>query len=140
MESCSVSIEKTPSILEREVRFLGKMIDASLRDTQSSSTLKKKIFSALKTLDSSHHLGVNKVWILQFLLLPQVRWTLMNYEIPISMVEQLERKISKCIRKKKIYIYNYPPKQNPGYVEYRKPVSDYGHSVHISQNPPSPIF
>ena len=29
VESCSGSIEKIPSILEREVRFLGKMIDAS---------------------------------------------------------------------------------------------------------------
>ena len=44
-------------------------------------------------------LGTSKVWILQFLLLPQIRWILMIYEIPLSTVERFEKRISRFIRK-----------------------------------------
>ena len=59
----------------------------------------EKLVGGLATLDKSLLLGTSKVWILQFLLLQQVRWPIMIYDIPISIVEKLEQHISKHIRK-----------------------------------------
>ena len=91
--------EKIPSIHQRPVRFLGRTVDSSLSDANRQEFIESKVDAALVTLDKSFHLGVNKVWILQFLLLQQVRWLLMIYEIPVSFAERLEQSVSKHIRK-----------------------------------------
>ena len=88
-----------PSLRKQPVRFLGRTIDSSLSDVSRQDFIKTKVDSALVTLDKSYHLGINKVWILQFLLLQQVRWLLMIYEIPVSFAECLEQSVSKHIRK-----------------------------------------
>lgn len=43
--------------------------------------------------------GKFKVWILQFMLIPKLLWPLQIYEIGMSLVEKMEGKISKHIRK-----------------------------------------
>ena len=60
---------------------------------------KKKIDGALKTIDTSPHLGVNKAWIAHHLLLQQIRWVLMIYEIPYSNVESIEGCYARHLRK-----------------------------------------
>ena len=74
-------------------------MDSSLCDSKGSVWLEEKIVAGLNKLDNSLLLGSSKVWVLQFLLLFQVRWTIMIYDIPISTVEKLEQRISKYIRK-----------------------------------------
>ena len=88
-----------PSIRGMPIRFLGRIINESLSDRDQVTMLVDKVESSLSIIDKSYHYGVNKVWILQFLLLPQLRWLLMIYEISISVVTSLEKKISKFIRK-----------------------------------------
>ena len=43
--------------------------------------------------------GKFKVWILQFMLIPKLLWPLQIYEIGLSMVETIERKINSSTRK-----------------------------------------
>ena len=50
-------------------------------------------------IDKSFHRGIHKVWILQHLFIPRLRWPLLIYEISISVVLQLEQKISCLLRK-----------------------------------------
>ena len=50
-------------------------------------------------INKSKHRGIHKVWILQHLLITRLRWPLLIYEIPISLVVELERKISTHIRR-----------------------------------------
>ena len=95
----SSSSESIPSLAEKPVRFLGKYIHASIRDSGGSVLLEERLNIGLNILDKSLLLGSNKVWILQFLLLPQVRCIIMIYDIPLSTVERLEPRISKYIRK-----------------------------------------
>ena len=91
--------EAIPSVSEKPVRFLGKWMDDTISDKGGSNSLELQIDAGLEKLDKSHLLGVNKVWVLQFLLLQQVRWTIMIYDIPISVVEKLEKHISKFIQR-----------------------------------------
>ena len=53
----------------------------------------------LNLISNSGHRAVQKLWILQHILIPCLRWPLLIYEIPISVVTKLEQKISCCIRK-----------------------------------------
>ena len=91
--------EPIPSIAEKPVRFLGKWIDASICDAGGSALFGEKLSSGLSILDKSLLLGRDKVWILQFLLLPQVRSIIMIYDIPLSTAEKLEQRVSRFIRK-----------------------------------------
>ena len=53
----------------------------------------------LSLLDKSAHRGIHKAWILQHLLLPRLRWPLLIYEIPMTVVVKLEQKVSIFLRK-----------------------------------------
>ena len=99
MQHSSSSMEVIPSIRSSPIKFLGRVIKETLSDKDQVGELISKVESSLIVIDKSLHLGVNKVWILQNLLLPQLRWLLMIYEISISVTASLERKISKYIRK-----------------------------------------
>ena len=81
------------------IKFLGRVIDSSLSDKEQVLKLVEKVQSGLNIIDKSGHYGVDKVWILQFLLLPQLRWLLMIYEVSICIASSLDRTVSKFIRK-----------------------------------------
>ena len=86
-------------IQERPVKFLGRWVDVSLSDMQQSAQFEEKVLQSLGVLDKSLHLGKNKVWVLQILLLQMLRWTITLYQINFSLVETLEQTISKFTRK-----------------------------------------
>ena len=88
-----------PSIHSRPIKFLGRVIDGSISDRNSSAELTDKILSGQSVIDKSHFTGTQKLWILQHLLIPRIQWSLLIYEIPISLAFKLEQKVSIFIRK-----------------------------------------
>ena len=88
-----------PSIQSRPIKFLGRIIDGSISDRNSSAELKDKLLAGLSVIDRSHFTGTQKLWILQHLLISRIQWPLLIYEIPISLVFKLEQKVSVFIRK-----------------------------------------
>ena len=56
-----------PSIHSRPVKFLGRIIDGSLSDRNSSAELAKKLLAGLTAIGRSHFTGTQKLWILQHL-------------------------------------------------------------------------
>ncbi|GFO03425.1 reverse transcriptase [Plakobranchus ocellatus] len=53
----------------------------------------------LQTIDKNGLPGKNKVWCLQFMLIPKLLWPLLLYEISTSTVESTEAKINRFTRK-----------------------------------------
>ena len=90
--------EAIPSIHSNPVRFLGRSIDVSLCDRQVVSAFKDQVLYGLELINKSFHRGIHKVWILQHLFIPRLRWPLLIYEISVSIVLQLEQKISSHLR------------------------------------------
>ena len=68
------------------------MIHSSLSDKTSVESLTSQLANILLLIDNSAHCGVHKLWILQHLLVPRLRWPLMIYEVPFSVVIKLEQK------------------------------------------------
>ena len=88
-----------PSILNLLVKFLGRKIDGTLTDRVRVAEIDKHLTESLQLIDNSYQLGVNKVWIMQNLLLPQIRWLVTIYELPMSTAVDLEQRLSRFIRK-----------------------------------------
>ncbi|XP_053183947.1 LOW QUALITY PROTEIN: uncharacterized protein LOC128367182 [Scomber japonicus] len=88
-----------PSITEKPVTSLGKVFDCSLRDTASVQTTIKRLETWLSTVDKSGLPGRFKAWLYQHGILPRILWPLLVYEVTMSIVETLERKISCYLRR-----------------------------------------
>ncbi|XP_048863711.1 uncharacterized protein LOC125738598 [Brienomyrus brachyistius] len=88
-----------PTITEKPVVSLGKVFDCSLRDTASVRITIKKLEAWLSTVDKSGLPGRFKAWLYQHGILPRILWPLLVYEVTMSTVETLERKISSFLRR-----------------------------------------
>ncbi|KAI4876470.1 hypothetical protein NFI96_017397 [Prochilodus magdalenae] len=91
--------EEIPSITEKPVMSLGKAFNSSLQDKASVQTTIKKLESWLHAVDKSGVPGRFKAWLYQHGILPRILWPLLVYEVPMSTVETLERKISSYLRR-----------------------------------------
>ena len=83
-----------PSVHTQQVKFLGRIIGGSLTDRKSIEQLAAKLLSGLKIMDGSYFSGTQKLWIMQYLLIPRIQWPLLIYEIPMPLAARLEQKIS----------------------------------------------
>ncbi|KAK0135126.1 hypothetical protein N1851_029059 [Merluccius polli] len=88
-----------PTITEKPVTSLGKIFDCSLRDTASIQATIKKLETWLSAVDKSGLPGRFKAWLYQHGILPRILWPLLVYEVTMSTVETLERKISSYLRR-----------------------------------------
>lgn len=88
-----------PTVSEKPVKSLGKVFDSSLKDTSAVQSTCQELDSWLRAVDRSGLPGKFKAWIYQHGILPRILWPLLVYEVPISTVETLERKVSACLRR-----------------------------------------
>ena len=91
--------EIIPSIHANPVRFLGRTIDFTVSDKHSVEKSVTEVLSGLKLIGKSSHKGIHKMWILQNMLIPRLRWPLLIYKISISVVSFIEHKIYSFLRK-----------------------------------------
>ena len=81
------------------MRFLGGTIPDALSDNYQGGSLILALTKGVRLISNSGNRAVQKLWILQDLLVPHLQWPLLIYEIPISVVTNIEQKMSCCIRK-----------------------------------------
>ena len=93
------STDIIPSIHSNPVRFLGRTINVSLSDKDAIEDFTERLLHGLSLIDKSSHRGIHKVWILQHLLIPRLRWPILIYEVSITTIIKLEQKFSSFIRK-----------------------------------------
>ena len=65
-------------IHSRPINFMGRIIDGSISDRNSSTELTDKLLAVLSVIDKSHFTGTQNLWILQHLLIPRIQWLLLN--------------------------------------------------------------
>ena len=78
-----------PSIHSKPIKSLGRIINGSISDRNSSAELTDKLLAGLSVIDKSHFTDTQTLWILQHLLIPRIQWHLLIYEIPISLAFNL---------------------------------------------------
>ena len=87
------------SIKEKPVKYLGKEYKASLNDKDQIEEAATLVKDGLKRIDKTRIPGRYKAWIVQHMLLPRILWPLMIYAIPMSKVEEIQKLITKALKK-----------------------------------------
>ncbi|XP_078617582.1 uncharacterized protein LOC144885536 [Branchiostoma floridae x Branchiostoma japonicum] len=88
-----------PTIEQTSVRSLGRLYTKDLSDSKRGQEVVRQACEGLKSIDSCQLPGKLKIWCTQFVLLPRLKWPLKMYEISLTTVEEIERKMNAYIRK-----------------------------------------
>ncbi len=88
-----------PSVTERQVKSLGKVFNCRLNDRDSIKATGADLEGWLRTVDKSGLPGRFKAWVYQHEILPRIIWPLLIYEIPMTVVEGFEQKVSSYLRR-----------------------------------------
>jgi hypothetical protein len=91
--------EVIPHLEEQPIKCLGKWYDVTLNDRRSMTVTTKQAEEWLRKIEESMLQGKFKVWIYQHGLLPRLMWPLTLYEIPMTVIEGMERKVNKYLRR-----------------------------------------
>ena len=82
-----------PGLHKKLLRTQGRFYDFSLNDHNSKLRVFNHFCNSLIKLDKSSLTGFMKAWGLHHILIPQVEWGFMIYEICISWIEAMEQSL-----------------------------------------------
>ncbi|RXN12199.1 reverse transcriptase [Labeo rohita] len=88
-----------PSFTEKPVKSLGKAFNCSLNDRDSIRETSTDMEGWLRAVDRSGLPGRFKAWVYQHGILPRLLWPLLIYEVPMTVVEGFEQKVSSYLRR-----------------------------------------
>ena len=94
-----VAGETIPTITEKPVKSLGKWFDGSMKDHIAIKRIGGDLEGWLTKIDKSGLPGTFKAWIYQHAVLPRILWPLLLYEVAVTTVETMERKVSGYLRR-----------------------------------------
>ena len=90
----TIAGEFIPTVTEKLVKSLAKWFDSSTKDQAAIKGIGGDLDDWLRKIDKSGLPGKFKAWLFQHAILPWILWPLMIYEVAITTVEGMERKIS----------------------------------------------
>ena len=85
--------------MDEPVKCLGRVYSAELKDRARVDEVKKMLIDGLDVIGKSEVQGTIECWMYQFGLLPRIMWPLMMYKLPLTAVEEFERRSTGCIKK-----------------------------------------
>jgi hypothetical protein len=88
-----------PTVQQQGVKSLGRWYKYPVSDRGRGKELQEQAENGLRAIDKSCLNGKWKCWCHQQVLLPKLLWPLLVYDIPLSRVESVEKKISAHLRK-----------------------------------------
>lgn len=88
-----------PTVTEKPVKSLGKWFDSSLKDTGSIKMMVAQVDEWMQQVEKSGLPGKFKAWIFQHGVLPRLLWPLLVYDVPLSTVETVEKKVTSHLRR-----------------------------------------
>lgn len=94
-----VAGEEIPSVKQRGVKSLGRWYKYPVSDRARGKEFEKEVEDGLEKIDRSWLRGKWKCWCYHHVLLPKLLWPLLVYEIPLSKVEAMEKRINSFVRK-----------------------------------------
>ena len=94
-----VAEQRILTVSKETVKSLGRVFDESLTNKNMRGAILQQTIEGLQTIEAAPLQGRFKVRFFQFVLLPRLLWPLTIYEIGLSVVEKLERKVNRYTRK-----------------------------------------
>ncbi|NJK32032.1 MAG: hypothetical protein HC927_06195 [Deltaproteobacteria bacterium] len=91
--------ERVPTVTEQPVKSLGKWFRSSLSDKDSMKEMRQQVDGWMNAVDKSGLPGKFKAWIYQHGVLPRLLWPLLVYNVPLTTVEPMEKRLNGYIRR-----------------------------------------
>lgn len=79
-----------PSVTEKPVKSLGKMLNSTLKDSAALQATSSELGTLLTVVDKFGLPGKFKAWIYQRGIMSRLFWPLLAYEVPLTIVEGFE--------------------------------------------------
>ena len=95
----SLSRTTISTLSDCPVKSLGKIFNSTLRDTNAVRTAVRDLELWLARVDIFGLPGLFKTWVYQHAVLSRILWLLFVYDSPMTIVEAMERKINRCLRR-----------------------------------------
>ncbi|XP_078583875.1 uncharacterized protein LOC144866388 [Branchiostoma floridae x Branchiostoma japonicum] len=95
----SINNQDIPTIQQEPVKSLGRLYTCDIADTKRGQELVKQAVEGLRAIDKCELPGKLKVWCLQSVLIPRLKWPMKMYDIPLSTADQVEGKANSFVRK-----------------------------------------
>ena len=95
----SINGEEITNITKKPVKYLGKTYNMTLGEKQQIEDAVKDISEGLKRIGKSKVPGRYKCWMVQHMLLPRAMWPMTIYNVPLSKVEEVQRKITVAMKR-----------------------------------------
>ncbi|XP_035665189.1 uncharacterized protein LOC118408481 [Branchiostoma floridae] len=95
----SVNGQHIPTIQEESVKSLGRLYTSNLNDKGRGQEVLEQACNGLQQIDKSELPGRLKMWCVQFMLFPRLKWPLKMYNISVSTVDQIDRKANAYFRR-----------------------------------------
>ena len=83
----NVAEQRIPTVSEEPVKSLGRVFDESLTDKSMRGAILQQIIEGLQVIEAAQLQGRFKVWLLQFVLLPRLLWSLTSVQ-PVAVQGQ----------------------------------------------------
>ena len=94
-----VEDKKIKTILEMPIKYLGKQYTSSLDEKEQTECTMQQLKTDLRKLERCRIPRRYKCWIVEHMVLLRIMWPLSIYNIAMSKVEELQRKITASLKK-----------------------------------------
>ena len=91
--------ETITPIQDKPVKYLGKEYKANLNESEQIQDVQRNLKIELKKIDKCRLPGRYKCWMVQHMLIPRLMWPLTIYNMPLTKVEELQKKITISLKK-----------------------------------------
>ena len=87
------------SLKDIPAKYLGKKYSQDLQEREQIKQVEEQLKYDLKKIDKCKLPGRYKCWMVQHMLKPRIMWPLSIYNIPLSKVEDMQKKITKSLKR-----------------------------------------
>ena len=91
--------EPITSITEKPIKYLGKTYNLTMGEKEQIEDAVQQVTEGLKKIEKSKVSGRYKCWMVQFMLLPRIMWPLTIYNVPMTKIEEVQRKITVSLKR-----------------------------------------
>ena len=85
-------------IQDKPIKYLGKIYNGSLNEKEQITEVETQVKQDLKKVEKCRLPGRYKAWMFQHMLLPRLMWPLNIYNVPVTVIDKIQRKVTSSLK------------------------------------------
>ena len=84
---------------DKPIKYLGKIYNSSLNEKEQITEVEAQVKQDLKKVEKCRLPGRYKAWMFQHMLLPRLMWPLSIYNVPVTVIDRIQRKVTSSLKR-----------------------------------------